>query len=118
MQLVPRRILVALAAMLLPAAALAQNPSTITGTVTREDSTPLPGATVAIPSLGLGTTARADGRYALLIPAAQARGQPGCTGTPSHQAVSSIVLTRRIVVVERTFRPRRQSAGGRWSVAR
>ena len=75
MQLVPRRILVALAAMLLPAAALAQNPSTISGTVTREDSTPLPGATVAIPSLGLGTTARADGRYALLIPAAQARGQ-------------------------------------------
>jgi TonB-linked SusC/RagA family outer membrane protein len=75
MQLVPRRILVALAAILLPGAALAQNPSTISGTVTREDSTPLPGATVAIPSLGIGTTTRADGRYALLVPVGRATGQ-------------------------------------------
>src|SRR5207247_1461319 len=76
MQLVPRRLLVALAVLAPPGAALAQNPSTISGVVTREDSTPLAGATVAIPTLGLGTTARPDGRYALVIPANQARGQP------------------------------------------
>ncbi len=75
MQLVPRQILAALAAVLLPAAALAQNPSTISGTITREDASPLPGATVAIPSLGLGATSRADGRYVLLVRADQAHGQ-------------------------------------------
>ena len=75
MQLVPRRILVALAVVCLPAAALAQAPATISGTVTREDGSPLPGATVAIPSLGLGATTRPDGRYTVLVPANRAQGQ-------------------------------------------
>ena len=73
MQLVPRRILVALAVVCLPVAAVAQAPATISGTVTREDGSPLPGATVAIPSLGLGATTRPDGRYSVLVPANRAR---------------------------------------------
>ena len=75
MQLVPRRILAALAALGLPAALLAQAPATISGTVTREDGSPLPGATAAIPTLGLGATTRPDGRYAIIIPANRAQGQ-------------------------------------------
>lgn len=75
MQFVPRQILAPLAAMLLPGAALAQNPAIIDGFVLREDSTPLPSATVTIPSLGIGTTARADGRYALVVPSDRAQGQ-------------------------------------------
>ncbi len=75
MQLVPRRILVALAVVCLPPAALAQAPATISGTVTREDGSPLPGATVAIGSLGLGATTRPDGRYTVLVPANRAQGQ-------------------------------------------
>ena len=75
MQFKPRRILAALALLLLPAAAAAQNPSTISGTVTREDGTPLAGATIAIPTMSLGATARADGRYVLLVPAEQVNGQ-------------------------------------------
>jgi TonB-linked SusC/RagA family outer membrane protein len=46
----------------------AQQPSTVSGHVTREDGTPLPAATVAIPSLGISTTSRSDGRYGLLVP--------------------------------------------------
>ena len=68
MQLVVRRILVALAATGLPAVALAQAPATVGGTVTREDGSPLAGATVAIPSLGIGATTRPDGRYTLIFP--------------------------------------------------
>jgi TonB-linked SusC/RagA family outer membrane protein len=47
----------------------AQQPTTITGHVNRDDGSPLGGATVAIPSLGIGTTSRADGSYGLLVPA-------------------------------------------------
>jgi hypothetical protein len=54
MQFKPCRILAALALLLLPGVAVAQNPSTISGTVTREDGTPLPGATIAIPTLSVG----------------------------------------------------------------
>ena len=63
MQLKPRRMLAAFALLLLPGVAIAQNPSTISGTVTREDGTPLAGATIAIPTMSIGATARADGRY-------------------------------------------------------
>jgi TonB-linked SusC/RagA family outer membrane protein len=53
----------------------AQQPTTITGHVNREDGTALAGATVAIPSLGIGTTSRADGSYGLLVPPDRVQGQ-------------------------------------------
>ncbi len=46
----------------------AQQPTTVSGHVTREDGTPLPAATIAIPDLGLSTTSRTDGSYGLLVP--------------------------------------------------
>ena len=47
----------------------AQQPTTVSGHVTREDGSPLPTATVSIPSLGVSTTSRSDGAYGLLVPA-------------------------------------------------
>src|SRR5512141_441201 len=95
MQLVPRRILVALAVVCSPAAALAQAPATFSGTVTREDGSPLPGATVAIPSLGLGATTRPDGRYTVLVPANRAQGQ---TVTLSVRAIGYKPETRDVTL--------------------
>ena len=56
-------------------AAFAQAPATLTGVVTtRDDGVALPGATVAIESLGLSATSDAEGRYTLALPA-EALGQ-------------------------------------------
>lgn len=69
------RILSLAALLLIPTLASAQQPAAISGQVTREDGEPLAGATVAIASIGFGTTTRADGRYALTIPGNRVRGQ-------------------------------------------
>ena len=53
----------------------AQSGTTITGRVTSEAGVPLPGATVRIPSLGLGTFANGDGSYTFVVPASRANGQ-------------------------------------------
>ena len=69
------RLLVALA-LLSPALAYAQEPTVVTGRITtRDDGLPLPGATVAIPTLKLSAMTDSDGRYRLTVPAAQAKGQ-------------------------------------------
>jgi hypothetical protein len=47
----------------------AQQPTTVSGHVNREDGAPLAAATVSIPSLGISTTSRGDGSYAMLVPA-------------------------------------------------
>jgi TonB-linked SusC/RagA family outer membrane protein len=65
----PRQLLFLAAALSLSASLSAQQPSTVSGHVTREDGSPLPSATVAIPSLGISTTSRSDGGYGLLVPA-------------------------------------------------
>ena len=94
MQLKPRRILAALATLCLPVAAFAQTPATISGTVTREDGSPLPGATIAIPTLGVGATTRPDGRYSLVFPH-RAEGQ---TVTLSVRAIGYKPQTRDVTV--------------------
>ena len=71
-----RQVLITVAAILsVVGSVAAQQPMILTGHVNRDDGTPLGGATVAIPSLGMGTTARADGSYGLLVPSERANGQ-------------------------------------------
>lgn len=48
----------------------------INGTVTSSEGVPIPGATVAIIPLRLGTTSRDDGHYSFTVPASVATGQP------------------------------------------
>ncbi|HWM90856.1 MAG TPA: TonB-dependent receptor [Thermoanaerobaculia bacterium] len=56
-------------AILLSGVALAQEPAVISGQVTSAaDGSPLPGATVTVPALGLTTTTDEDGRYTLTVP--------------------------------------------------
>lgn len=47
----------------------------ITGRVTNEQGAPIPGANVAIPTLGAGAQANASGDYTFTVPDAQANGQ-------------------------------------------
>ena len=55
---------------------LAQENATIHGRVTiASDGSPLPGATVSIDEMNLTTVSDAQGNYALMVPAAQVRGQ-------------------------------------------
>ncbi|MGH7632048.1 MAG: SusC/RagA family TonB-linked outer membrane protein [Gemmatimonadales bacterium] len=91
------RILSLAALLVVPATAIAQQPAAITGQVTREDGEPLAGATVAIPSIGFGTTTRADGRYVLTIPGPRVRGQQV---TLSVRAIGYKPGTRDITLVE------------------
>jgi TonB-linked SusC/RagA family outer membrane protein len=53
----------------------AQEPVTITGRVVSDAGLPLGQVEVAIPSMGLGTLSRDDGRYAVLVPGARISGQ-------------------------------------------
>jgi TonB-linked SusC/RagA family outer membrane protein len=69
-----RWFLVALA--LLPAQMMAQQPVTLTGRVTNSSGSPLGSASIVIEQLGLGTTTRADGSYALVIPGARVPSAP------------------------------------------
>ena len=55
--------------------AAAQAGATISGTVTNEDGTPLPGATVLIQGTTIGTHTDDAGRYTIVVPASRANGQ-------------------------------------------
>ena len=74
-----RQILsVAAAAVLVAAAAVplcAQDPATVTGTVTNEAGAPIPAVQVYIQPLNIGAVTRDDGRYTLVVPGARATGQ-------------------------------------------
>ena len=59
---------------LVPAALAAQEPTTVTGTVTGETG-PLSTVAVAIPELGFGTVTQENGRYSFVVPAARAQRQ-------------------------------------------
>ncbi len=68
-------VLVLVALLVFPPA-LAAAGLTIEGKVTsRDDGSPLPGATVAAPAFGVETTTDAEGRYVLLLPATVGPGQ-------------------------------------------
>jgi TonB-linked SusC/RagA family outer membrane protein len=55
----------------LPLGLAAQQPAVITGHVTNAAGAPLNGAQVTVPQLGIGATARGDGSYTVLVPAAR-----------------------------------------------
>lgn len=59
----------------LPALAAAQQGTTLSGRVLTEASSPIAGASVSIPTLGLGAYSNNDGRYSFVIPAARVTGQ-------------------------------------------
>jgi TonB-linked SusC/RagA family outer membrane protein len=93
-----RRVLITVAALLsLAGSGAAQQPTTLTGHVNRDDGTPVGGATVAIPALGLGTTSRPNGSYGLLLPSDQAQGQ---TVTVTARAIGYKPQTVQIVLTE------------------
>jgi TonB-linked SusC/RagA family outer membrane protein len=60
---------------LVPAVAVAQQATTITGRVTTEAGTALQGASVTIPALALGAYSNQDGRYSFTVPATRSTGQ-------------------------------------------
>ena len=93
-----RQVLSTVAALLsLAGSGAAQQPATLTGHVNRDDGTPVGGATVAIPALGIGTTSRSDGSYGLLIPGGQAQGQ---TVTVTARAIGFKPQTVQVALIE------------------
>jgi TonB-linked SusC/RagA family outer membrane protein len=66
-----RRSLVATSVLLLsvPGAALAQQPTTVSGRVTAGGGAPLQAVVVSIPTLSLGANTDAEGRYSFTVPA-------------------------------------------------
>src|SRR5262245_54295251 len=71
------RVFAVVAALLgsLPAAALAQQGTTISGRVTSDAQTPLQSVSVAIPTLGVGAFTDEQGRYSFTVPASRTAGQ-------------------------------------------
>lgn len=65
-----RLLSIILAVLLLPLAAIAQSPRTVTGTVTDENGEPLIGATVRVDGAQIATTTDFDGNFSLPVPAA------------------------------------------------
>ncbi|WP_241737995.1 TonB-dependent receptor [Hymenobacter polaris] len=61
-------LLIGLGLLLAPRWSWAQTQHVLSGLVRGTDGTALPGATVAVPALGLGTATEADGHYALSLP--------------------------------------------------
>ena len=60
---------------MVPAMASAQQATTVSGRVTNEASAPVPGASVSIPSLGVGSYTSNDGRFTFTVPANRVTGQ-------------------------------------------
>jgi TonB-linked SusC/RagA family outer membrane protein len=59
---------------LAPAVLAAQQATLVSGVVTGEAGQPLPSVQVAIPTLGVGSVTREDGRYSFTVPAARSTG--------------------------------------------
>jgi TonB-linked SusC/RagA family outer membrane protein len=68
--------LVVVAAVLLPATILAQQPATLTGRVTAESGQPLGSAGVIIEQLSAGAVTRPDGSYTIIVPGARVPSGP------------------------------------------
>ena len=60
---------------MVPAMASAQQAATVSGRVTNEASAPVPGTSVSIPALGVGSYTSNDGRFTFTVPANRVTGQ-------------------------------------------
>src|SRR4051812_23377387 len=58
-----------------PAMASAQQATTVSGRVTNEAAAPVPGASVSIPALGVGSYTNNEGRFSFTVPANRVTGQ-------------------------------------------
>ncbi|HEX6965146.1 MAG TPA: SusC/RagA family TonB-linked outer membrane protein [Gemmatimonadaceae bacterium] len=93
------RVLVGACAVLgLPALAVAQQPTTITGRVTSEGGIPLASAQVYLEGMSLGGLTQADGSYSITVPADRATGQQA-------------TLTARLIGYKQASAPITLSAG-------
>ena len=61
-----KRLLLLMVFMALMVSAMAQK--TITGTVTDENDTPLPGVTIVVKNTTIGTVSDVDGKFTLSVP--------------------------------------------------
>lgn len=73
----------------------AQQPSTLTGTVTSAEGTPLGQATVLVQDLNLGATTRSDGTYSIAVPGARV---PATPVTVTARAVGFKPATARVTL--------------------
>ena len=78
--------------------ALAQQPATVTGVVTRTGGEPLPTASVAITSLGVGSMTNAEGRYSFTVPASAI----GTTVSVTVRSIGHRPLTQSMTIREGT----------------
>jgi hypothetical protein len=69
-------VVVAAVAALLPRAAVAQQPATLTGRVTGQEGQPLGSAGVIIEQLSAGAVTRPDGSYTIIVPGARVPSGP------------------------------------------
>jgi TonB-linked SusC/RagA family outer membrane protein len=69
-----RRLLAGTLVVSAPAVVVAQPATTISGIVQSDAGAPIQGASVALPSLGLGSLTDADGRYRFVVPPNRATG--------------------------------------------
>lgn len=72
-----RRLLAGVAVSVLgasPSTLRAQQATTVSGVVTNEAGAPIEGASVLIPSAGIGSNTKADGHFSFLVPAGRASG--------------------------------------------
>src|SRR5688500_15622496 len=76
--------------------ALAQQPATVTGVVTRTGGEPLPTANVAITSLGVGSMTNAEGRYSFTVPASAI----GTTVSVTVRSIGHRPLTQSLTIRE------------------
>jgi TonB-linked SusC/RagA family outer membrane protein len=60
---------------MVPAMASAQQATTVSGRVTNEAAAPVPGASVSIPALGVGSYTNNEGRFTFTVPANRVTGQ-------------------------------------------
>ena len=101
------RVLGALFLLCLPMAARAQQAATLSGKIKGADGNPVSGASILIQSLGLSTTSRQNGEYALLIPAGRyAAGQAVAVTVRAinfKARTASVSLTEGIVTMDFTL---------------
>lgn len=91
---IPRQLCLCAAAMIIAALPVsAQEPTTLTGTVTTTGGAPVETGTVFIESLSLGVLTNAQGRYVLIVPAAARSGSATVDVTASLIGYTTVVQT-------------------------